>query len=367
MNETAEKKKKSFLLPVLFLLAVIAAAAVWLLRKPTEDLEPYSEASLDAALTELWQSGSQSGEFVYAAGKNDVSAVSHDVENFFQHCSEEDLRFGFEVEDWGVNVKTESGKIIISPSLCYADKGAYSDLPRFITLEDAFDTLAKRLKNEDAKVWFLVDQAWTTDTLDALAGELNLNDVYTAAEWSSFSRFLSSVENDGFRLAYLEKDYDIDSQELADCTEALRGKVLEIADGIRSRGITDPHELYLAAAKAVAELASYDDNTRASTLTANLTDEEKIDRSAYGALVSCRTVCSGYTYAFKAVCDELGLFCRCVTGSNRGDSHMWNLIDGRLYMDCTFYDTARSEKYLFMDESDLAAYQYILSEDTPLS
>lgn len=108
-------------------------------------------------------------------------------------------------------------------------------------------------------------------------------------------------------------------------------------------------------------LAEYDDDTRVSTLTDNLSAEEKVNRSAYGALVTGKTVCSGYAYAYKAICDELGLYCQVISGYNGDGSHAWNKIGDGLYVDCTFCDTSGSNRYMFMDDAAMERYEYYMS------
>ncbi len=67
---------------------------------------------------------------------------------------------------------------------------------------------------------------------------------------------------------------------------------------------------------------------------------------AYGALVEGRTVCEGYSEAFKLVCDYYKIPCVCLTGdgvtSDGSGPHMWNAVqmdDGNWYfLDITWDD-----------------------------
>lgn len=78
--------------------------------------------------------------------------------------------------------------------------------------------------------------------------------------------------------------------------------------------------------------------------------------TAYGALVEGRAVCSGYSKAFKLLCNRLGLSCRTVNGQSMGVGHMWNLvrIDGSWYhVDVTWDDPVTSNS-----NSDRISYDY---------
>ena len=49
--------------------------------------------------------------------------------------------------------------------------------------------------------------------------------------------------------------------------------------------------------------------------------------TAYGALVEKKPVCQGYSYAFKAALDQLGIPCECIIETESdGSLHMWNRV-----------------------------------------
>ncbi len=74
----------------------------------------------------------------------------------------------------------------------------------------------------------------------------------------------------------------------------------------------------------------------------NSTDYVGNAHDAYGALVEGRTVCEGYSEAFKLVCDYYKIPCVCITGTANGGGHMWNAVqmdDGMWYLlDITWDD-----------------------------
>lgn len=62
---------------------------------------------------------------------------------------------------------------------------------------------------------------------------------------------------------------------------------------------------------------------------------------SYGALVSHKAVCNGYSFAMKLLCNLAGLDCRIITGQGNEENHAWNLVklDGEWYhVDVTWDD-----------------------------
>ncbi len=81
-------------------------------------------------------------------------------------------------------------------------------------------------------------------------------------------------------------------------------------------------------------------------------------RSAYDALVSQQTVCTGYALLFQKFMDQMGIPCYFANGTLNGMGHAWNIvqIDGQWYhIDCTNSDPrmGKSRKY-FLRGADFA-------------
>ncbi len=73
---------------------------------------------------------------------------------------------------------------------------------------------------------------------------------------------------------------------------------------------------------------------------------------AYGALVEGRTVCEGYSEAFKLVCDFYKIPCVCITGTANGGGHMWNAVqmdDGVWYLLDVTWDDQTDSYGIFYD------------------
>ena len=93
----------------------------------------------------------------------------------------------------------------------------------------------------------------------------------------------------------------------------------------------------------------------------NDTAETAAARTAYGALVLGKTVCSGYARAFKAVCDRMGIECWVLDGIKDKELHEWNAvrIDGEvLYVDATFADGGNAGKYTLISEDAMNKLGY---------
>lgn len=64
-----------------------------------------------------------------------------------------------------------------------------------------------------------------------------------------------------------------------------------------------------------------------SLIQMNKYDEnEKLNQSAYSALVTGKTVCAGYSRAFQYIMNKLGIKTYYITGDSSGD-HSWNIVE----------------------------------------
>ncbi len=81
-------------------------------------------------------------------------------------------------------------------------------------------------------------------------------------------------------------------------------------------------------------------------------------RSAYDALFSQQTVCTGYALLFQKFMDQMGIPCYMAHGTLNGAGHAWNIVqlDGQWYhMDCTNSDPrGRVPNKYFLRGADFA-------------
>lgn len=103
-------------------------------------------------------------------------------------------------------------------------------------------------------------------------------------------------------------------------------------------------------------IGTYTDEKVAVVRIANyLTEHVKYDwddvngYQAYDALIKGSTICTGYSEAFKALCDYCGIKCNCL----EGDGHMWNRVylNGKWkFVDTTWLATGSDQDlYLLTD------------------
>ena len=247
----------------------------------------------------------------------------------------------------------------------YADNRLpFDQLPRAGTENALFQQLQDDLKKGERSFAFLLDGEGTEQTAEKLAAVLTANSAEIAAECHHYRYRTVYSAADGETLVVIALAYpDVNERQLGLATTEMRAALDQMAQEIRGLGETDRETLYRLAAKAVMDSAEYDADLAAATPEAGgaLSGEQRIQRSAYGAVLGGGTVCSGYSLAMKALCDRLDLPCWCVGGSWNGAAHMWNVIclDGEsLYIDCTNADTGGGEAFLFMTQQNIADKGY---------
>lgn len=152
--------------------------------------------------------------------------------------------------------------------------------------------------------------------------------------------------------------------------EAIRAKQAELteatavqAKAVLSKGLDHAKSEYWRVFGQIIQLVQYDEELAARTGSQHA-EETSFERTAYGALVTGRTICNGYARAFKAICDALDLPCFVVSGSLDGVRHSWNAVpfEGEFYyIDCTAADSGRSESSAFwVEEGRLESLGYTL-------
>lgn len=76
--------------------------------------------------------------------------------------------------------------------------------------------------------------------------------------------------------------------------------------------------------------------------------------SLVGALTQKSAVCSGYSQAFKYLCDSEGIACLIVEGKdNTSENHAWNIVNfgnGWYHVDVTWDSTLKSHKYYLVND-----------------
>ncbi len=89
-------------------------------------------------------------------------------------------------------------------------------------------------------------------------------------------------------------------------------------------------------------------------------DISSVHASGYDNLVGRTSVCQGYAMITYLMMKEAGIDCRIITGSGKGISHAWNIVqlDGLWYnIDCTWDDPVSSDGKQHLE------YDYFLKAD----
>ena len=134
--------------------------------------------------------------------------------------------------------------------------------------------------------------------------------------------------NDGGNCDYIIKKDDKNKMK----TE-LETVVSSIADGAKDFDSVYEKELYIH--DRICEITSYE------------VSSDPLIYTAYGALVSGKAVCEGYSRALQLICSKIRIPCVLVYGDAQGEGHMWNVInvDGDWYHLDVTWDDSKSEIY----------------------
>ena len=154
-------------------------------------------------------------------------------------------------------------------------------------------------------------------------------------------------------------------EDMAPLQQELAGEIAKTAEAIMTEH-ADDEERYRAAYRAVMRAAEYSDDIADATEDETITEHMRILRSAYGALVEGETVCTGYAKAYKALCDEMGLHCLMINGTQDDVGHAWNMVmlEGTpYYVDCTYGDTGGGSGYCLFSREKLESRDYVIDEE----
>lgn len=184
------------------------------------------------------------------------------------------------------------------------------------------------------------------------------NLVITPSSWNTV--FYGSRKTD-YYIACVTYNYSgVTKKERKQAKKQVTKQVNKIVKKVKERagsGAGNNRTTYKAINDILCRHISYDKELADALETGNENDPIRNNRSAYGALVKKKTVCSGYTASFKAVCDAMSLPCWSLAGTTDSASHAWNVVICNkkvYYIDVTFADqeTYISDRYFFADASE---------------
>ena len=334
------KSRRAVLVALAVLLVLLSAALFFVYHTIAGASAPYSETSMrnflletirsDGASASIWFKGIQPG-----ALRKSADAVVSDLfetSGLASTCVHSiDTRyfsiFGFNYTSVNINY--------------YADL-LPSSLPRAETEMEAVELFLDAFSRGDSLLYIATGNAqWTRETLCGIASSVFSN-LDSSAEVSAFYCDIYPETGDD-RALYLEIDYGVPYADRIACNMEMNYVLDDWAGEIEALGLTSDEDLYRAAHDLLIDRVEYDYVlAEAGDDYEDLTSSERFNRSAYGAAVTGKTVCSGYAYAYKELCDRLDLDCWVASGEC-GGPHAWNLVllDDIVYLvDCTNDDGA---------------------------
>ena len=223
-------------------------------------------------------------------------------------------------------------------------------------------------------------------------------------ETSPYYSMLDENEKDLYKQIYANADnlkktfvpkQNITKNELEETIIAVyndspEGKIAQVTLNYNSTADDIESSKYLfnqATNKIINEANNYNNNydkekfVHDYILEKNIYDiNNKLNQSAYSALVNGKTVCAGYSRAFQYIMNKLNITTYYVTGKSQGESHAWNIVklgngyynidltwdDGKIitynYFNKTDYEFSktheRSEKSINLPSCNATTYKY---------
>lgn len=121
----------------------------------------------------------------------------------------------------------------------------------------------------------------------------------------------------------------------------LNSAVNSFINSLKTESLSD-YEIIKKIHDYICSKTTYDENAYATASRSS----DRTAFTAYGALVSGKAVCQGYSNAFYRICKELGFSVRIIVSDPNIGNHAWNLVkldDSYYYVDCTWDDQIKDD------------------------
>lgn len=200
------------------------------------------------------------------------------------------------------------------------------------------------------------------DSIFNLIDNYEINCASFPCEASDLS-FTPLTEKGDFGTYEFRLSMQASEDSLHTAADSLSSAMIQMAEDVRRTAPSDlPQDLLYTAFQKVSGNASYDYTLASLSGTGRMAESMHFDRTAYGALVTKNTVCTGYSRALKGICDQLGIPCWVIIGTKMGIEHSWNAVklgSQTSYIDCTAAAVGGQEFDPFLFDKVLAdRYQY---------
>lgn len=349
-----KQKISVFLLLILFFLVGCSSA-------DTQSLEGYSTDSLTAYIEEGIYEGKSEIEITYkepkvimdAWLKEDMGVMLKENPLVSNLLKDIEVTYGEPEKGSQVHLKYKYKDDINAPIIT----GVNNKI-------DIINTLIEEWEKHLGKVTFILEgQNYTEADYFSILNTAESNAGLLPYEGREIFYQYTDIGDD-LQILNLWVDFPSDQEDMLAKKEALKEKVDYHSALIKDRGLVDAEEIYEAVYDTVVETATYDYDLLFATEEDNLTKDDHLNRSSYGAFVSGHTVCTGYARGFKAICDTLGIPSWVLLGTKDGVLHAWNLVyidNEPFYIDCTYGDTGEPKETTFLFNTEqLNAAGYVL-------
>ena len=317
-------------------------------EQPGASAGVYSKEALESALYDAVMNGEEKLTLLFDTGSRiDAESVNGDI----KEVQNSNVHIAYLTSRFVSTVYSYDDAVEIGVDITYRD-GAVRDMTDITGMDDLgiIGTMIDGFTSWDEKLAFYTEGSVDIEYLTGLATEAYANDCHDIVCEPTGIKTERYTGADGC-ITEVYLDIAADREECEKRAGAMKSRISEEAEALRP--VTedmDEEEALRTVCGRVTDLAEYADDI-AETDPSDMTDEMFFDRTAYGTFVSGRTVCTGYSYAVKALCDELDIPCWVVFGKlYSGEDHAWNAvyIDGETrYIDVTFMSSGHADYFLF--------------------
>lgn len=369
-----KRKKQLRLLPLILLLLLLSGCGTAL----PEDAPAYSEDAVYDFLEESVLRGAESATGYFALNGADRQETLDALDAVMKQAFDQDgiLSYALREYTWSTEAVRRDG-ISVEVDFTYEeDLLPLAELQEVSSPEEAFRAVVRGLSAADGQAesgeifctLFLSDHSgsWNEDEIEEpLLCAIDNADLPITPKCSY--QLLPS-EDAQRQLIVLEFSTYLSAEEYDRCKAEMDDALDALAQQIRSSAgaDADAETLYRAAHDAILSAVEYDTELADLVLLAEAREDLDPNYSAYGAVVTGKTVCYGYATAYRLLCDRLELPCWTVGGTADGGDgeyvpHQWNLVhlDGNDYLiDCTWDDAPEIFPYTyFMTDPAPAAHR----------
>lgn len=325
------------------------------------DIQEYTYENFEKSIEQAIFESKESFDLYYGKGltENRIEKAADRIleSNYFSNCLLKDIEAVYEEhkEYSSIDIRLIYKEDINLPIYVAENEGEV--VRRLIEgwglHQDKVTVIANKQEYSEDKIFSLMDTA-----------EINSAMIPCEAERVMYEAFPKAGD---WQIIHMWLEFPIGEKELSDKQEELEKAVLGYAEQIDIENIRNAEEGYRKVYDILVNFAKYDNAIAILSNMQRLDLDMYINRSAYGGLVSGKTICNGYARGYKAICDEMGLPCWVVVGTKDGEKHSWNMVmidNEKYYIDCTFgsYGKAKINDTFMLSEDRLLELNYELSD-----